>query len=215
METINDIIINEFVLCGYKPVEDIDGHMLIGSTSGIDYWLVSQDSNDINRQKELFDRITGLSIDLRFVDKNLNLLLLINTDDEVNEKIDTIEIENEKSYFKKYVLVYNQESLNGLIGIMKEKKVKSISELILDTQYFNQLQSDIGQLTPITLLYSIAHKLPFIPINALPIVRTDIDLNLTEDLEALLQWVIDAPNNKEEIEKYINDSINSKGNEES
>ena len=207
METINDIIINEFVLCGYKFVEDIDGRMLIGSTSGIDYWLVSQNPNDFNKQKELFDRIIELSTDVRFVEKNLSLLLLVDMDDSNNQKIDTIKIENEKSYFKKYVLKYNQESVKGLIDIITEKKVKSVAELILDTQYFNQLQSEIGQLTPITLLYSISHKLPFIPINASLVVRTDTDLNFTEDLVGLMQWVMNVPDNSEKIEKYIIDSI--------
>lgn len=207
METINDIIINEFVLCGYKPVKDINGHMLIDSTSGIDYWLVSQNLNAFIKQKELFDRIIELSTDMKFVEKNLSLLLLVDMDDSNNQKIDTIEIENEKSYFKKYVLKYNQESVKGLIGIITEKKVKSVAELVLDTQYFNQLQSDTGQLTPITLLYSIAHKLPFIPINSSPVVRTDTDLNLTENLVGLMQWVMNAPDNGEKIEKYVIDSI--------
>ena len=208
METINDIIINEFVLCGYKPIADIEGRMFIGSTSGVDYWLVSQNPNDFNKQNELFDRTIELSTDMRFVEKNLSLLLLVDMDNPDNEKLDTIKIENEKSYFKKYVLKYNQESVKGLIGIITEKKVKSVAELVLDTQYFNQLQSDTGLLTPITLLYSIAHKLPFIPINSSPVVRTDTNLNLTENLVGLMQWVMNAPDNSEKIEKYVIDSIN-------
>lgn len=208
METINDIIINEFVLCGYKPIADIEGRMFIGSTSVVDYWLVSQNPNDFNKQNELFDRTIELSTDMRFVEKNLSLLLLVDMDNPDNEKLDTIKIENEKSYFKKYVLKYNQESVKGLIGIITEKKVKSVAELVLDTQYFNQLQSDTGLLIPITLLYSIAHKLPFIPINSSPVVRTDTNLNLTENLVGLMQWVMNAPDNSEKIEKYVIDSIN-------
>ena len=215
METINDIIINEFALCGYKTITDIEDHLFIYSTSGIDYWLISQKPDDFNKQKELFDRIIKQSVEMKFVEKNLSLLLLVNMDDATNESIDTIMIENEKSYFKKYVLKYNQESVSGVIHILKENKAKSIAELILEPQYFDQLRSDIGQLTPITLLYSIAHKLPFIPINASPIVRTDMDLNLSEDSANLLQWVIDAPNSNEEIENYIYDSINNEENEES
>lgn len=208
METINDIIINEFVFCGYRPIIDFKGRMFICSTNGSDYWLVSQNPNDFNKQKELYDRIIELSTDMRFVEKNLSLLLLVDMDNPDNEKLDTIKIENEKSYFKKYVLMYNQDSVKGLIGIITEKKVKSVAELVLDTQYFNQLQSDTGQLTPITLLYSIAHKLPFIPINSTPVVRTDTNLNMTENLVGLMQWVMNAPDNSEKIEKYVIDSIN-------
>lgn len=216
MENINDIIINEFQKWGYTQVNEVDGRPFFinaNYTTCVDYWLVSYDIDDFNNQKGIFDKVMEISTNMKFVEKNLSLLLLVDMDNPNNKKNDTIEIENEKSYFKKYVLKYNQESVKGLIDIINEKKAKSIAELTLDIQYFSKLQSDIGQLTPNTLLYSIAHKLPFIMINPIPIVRTGVELNLTEELVGMMQWVTNAPNDTVEIVKYINDTINNEVNE--
>ena len=38
-------------------------------------------------------------------------------------------------------------------------------------------------------------------------------LNITEDLNSLMQWVTNAPDDTIEIEKYINDSIDNEVNE--
>lgn len=213
MENINDIIINEFNEWGYAQVGEVDVRPFFNKVNDTDYWLVSNVLDDFNNQGRIFDIIMEQSTDMKFVEKNLSLLLLVDMDDPNNKKNDAIEIENEKSYFKKYVLKYNQESVKGLIDIINEKKAKSIAELILDNQCFNKLQSDIGQLTPNTLLYSIAHKLPFIMINTTPIARTGVDLIITKDLNSLMQWVANAPNDTIEIEKYINDSIDNEVNE--
>lgn len=213
MENINDIIINEFNEWGYAQVGEVDVRPFFNKVNDTDYWLVSNVLDDFNNQRRIFEKIMEQSTNMKFVEKNLSLLLLVDMDDPNNKKNDTIEIENEKSYFKKYVLKYNQESVKGLIDIINEKKAKSIAELTLDIQYFNKLQSDIGQLTPNTLLYSIAHKLPFIMINTTPIARTGVDLNITEDLNSLMQWVTNAPDDTIEIEKYINDSIDNEVNE--
>lgn len=212
METINDIVINEFDLCGYKPLAEIDRCILMGATEGVDYWLISFNVKDFDIQKDLFDKVMTLSSSFNYIEKNLSLLLLSNIDDEANKNIDVVNIENDKSYFKKYVLEYNQKSVRELLEIMAERNLNSISPLLQEDQIFSQLKDNVIAMAPISLLYGIAHKLPFIPINTSPVARADKKLNLTDDLNGLLQWVIDAPNN-EEIEEYINNTIKSDENE--
>ncbi len=212
METIKDIVTNEFELNGYKTLAGFDGCIFMGATEGVDYWLISFNVIDFDIQKVLFDKVMTLSSNFNYIEKNLSLLLLSNIDDEANKNIDVVNIENDKSYFKKYVLEYNQKSVRELLEIMAERNVNSISLLLQEDQFFSQLKDNVIAMSPISLLYGIAHKLPFIPINTSPVARADEKLNLTDDLNGLLQWVIDAPNN-EEIEEYINNSIKSDENE--
>jgi hypothetical protein len=212
METINDIVINEFDICGYKPLAEFDGCILMGASEGVDYWLISFNLKDFDIQKELFDKVMTMSLSFDYIEKNLSLLLLSNIDDEANKNRDVVNIENDKSYFKKYVLEYNQKSARELLEIMVERNVNSISPLLQEDQCFSQLKDNVEAMSPISLLYGIAHKLPFIPIKTSPIARADEKLNLTDDLSSLLQWVVEAPNN-EEIEEYINNSIKRDENE--
>jgi|GEM_PF-902374 len=208
METINDIILNEFRVCGYNKVADIDGRSFMSATFGTDYWLVSSnidDVADIDKQLQLYNNVIEQKNGRKFVEKNLSLLLLVNMDEKNNIDTDFVQIENDKFYFKKYVLKYNQESVNGLIEMMKQNHVQNISPLLLNDSNFEQLRETANTLSAISLLYSIAHKLTFIPIPSSSKPREDMELNLnSSELQDLLDWVNDAPSSENEIDTYLN-----------
>lgn len=208
METINDIVANEFALNGYKKILEIEGRSLTKAAQGTDYWVIGSDVNDYYKQKELFDDILNRQERFEFIEKNLSLLLLINVSNQENKDIDIIQIENDKSYFKKYVIKYDQESVKGLIEIMKKQAARSIASLLLDMQYFVQLKEETDHQTAVSLLYNIAHKLPFIPLMSSQKQRVEANLEFdSSELTDLLKWVNDAPTDENRIEKYINDSI--------
>lgn len=203
METINDIILNEFSVCGYK-VADIDGRSFMSAQDGFDYWIVSSNVDDVVNQRQLFENVIEQTSEFKFVEKNLSLLLLVND----NIDTDVVQIENDKLYFKKYVLKYNQESVNGLIEMMTQNHVQNISPLLLVDSNFEQFRETANTLSAISLLYSIAHKLTFIPIPSSSKPREDTELNLdSSELQELLEWVKNAPSNETDIETYLNNLI--------
>lgn len=208
METIKDIVANEFALNGYKRILEIEGRPLMKASSGTDYWVIGSDVKDYYKQKELFDNIPKQQENFEFIEKNLSLLLLINVNNQENKDVDVIQIENDKSYFKKYVIKYDQESVKGLIEIMEKQAAESIASLLLDMQYFVQLKEETEHQTAVSLLYNISHKLPFIPLMAAQKQRVETHLEFeSSELTDLLTWVNDAPTDENRIEKYINDSI--------
>lgn len=208
METINDIILKEFDVCNYKKVADIDGRPFMSATVGIDYWLVSSKVDDVVNQTQLFKKVMEQTSECKFVEKNLSLLLLVNIDGHNNIDTEVVQIENDKFYFKKYVLKYNQESVNGLIEMMTQNHVQNISPLLLVDSNFEQFRETANTLSAISLLYSIAHKLTFIPIPSSSKPREDTELNLdSSELQDLLEWVKNAPSNETDIDTYLNNLI--------
>ena len=208
METINDIILKEFDVCNYKKVADIDGRPFMSATVGIDYWLVSSKVDDVVNQTQLFKKVIEQTSECKCVEKNLSLLLLVNIEGQNNIDTEVVQIENDKFYFKKYVLKYNQESVNGLIEMMTQKHVQTISPLLLDDSNFEQLRSSEDTLSAISLLYSIAHKLTFIPIPSSSKPREDTKLNLdSSELQNLLDWVKNSPSTDTDIDTYLNNLI--------
>lgn len=208
MENINDIIANEFAINGYDKIYEIERRPLMKASSGIDYWLVGVNANDFYNQKELFDSILMQQEKFDFIEKNLSLLLLVDVNNSSNKDVDVIQIENDKSFFKKYVIKYDQESAKGLIEIMANEAVQSIASLLLNMEYFVQLKKEVNQQSAISLLYNIAHKLPFIPLMSSTKQRIEAALDFdSSELTDLLKWVNDAPTDEKRIEKYVNDSI--------
>lgn len=211
MENINDIILNEFCVCGYNKIADIDGRSFMSATFGTDYWLVSSnidDVADIDKQLQLYNKVIEQTTECKFVEKNLSLLLLVNLDKKNNVDTDFVQVENDKFYFKKYVLKYNQESVTGLIEMMTQNHVQNICPLLLDDSIFEQFRETANTLSAISLLYSIAHKLTFIPIPSSSKPREDTKLNLDSfELQNLLDWVKNSPSTDTDIDTYLNNLI--------
>jgi len=89
--------------------------------------------------------------------------------------------------------------------MMKQNHVQNISPLLLNDSNFEQLRETANTLSAISLLYSIAHKLTFIPIPSSSKPREDMELNLnSSELQDLLDWVNDAPSSENEIDTYLN-----------
>ena len=75
-------------------------------------------------------------------------------------------------------------------------------------QYFVQLKEEADHQTAVSLLYNIAHKLPFIPLMAVQKQRVEAHLEFdSSEWTDLLKWVDDAPTDENRIERYINESI--------
>jgi hypothetical protein len=186
METINDIIRNEFELNGYapcnsdklKPTESLYKHRQC-----CDYWLITSSIESYENQQEVFNAIQ----ELENLNKNVSMLILHN---ETKKPIDEVGIENDSYFFKKYVLEFSDDSVSKLIAIMDQSGFSSIKDLVMMPASFERFGNEVES-GPYTLLYAIIHKLPFIPIEVhnkdinfdrLEIIMDSDDFKLISDL---------------------------------
>ena len=81
--------------------------------------------------------------------------------EQISEGIlDTIiEIENDPFYFKKYVLAYTTKSSKETI---EKISPENFSSMLMQPKSFKALKDEAEVSDPYHLLYSIAHKLPFL-----------------------------------------------------
>ena len=203
MRTMLDIICSEFVRWGYSLKREFDGYRFFASNVGFDYWIVCSNIDVMTNQKSLYDKLEEFKCEFEYIEKNITLLLLIDNEGDL-KRIDTIKVENNKSYFKKFVLQYTEKSASELNNILTENRVDSIADLLLSEQYFTQLKYDSQIFNGVTLLYSIAHKLPFIPIKSVTKEKSKINLNFSsQELDDLFEWVNQSPSEERDLYVYL------------
>lgn len=203
MRTMLELICFEFERWGYSLKREFDGIFLFASNVGSDYWIVCSNIDVIPIQKSLYDKLEEFKCEFEYIEKNITLLLLIDNEGDL-KRIDTIKVENNKSYFKKFVLQYTEKSVSELNNILTENKVDSIADLLLSEQYFTHLKYDSQTLNGVTLLYSIAHKLPFIPIKSITKEKSKINLNFSsQELDDLFEWVNQSPSEERDLYVYL------------
>ena len=126
-----------------------------------------------------------------------------------------VEVETDKFFFKKYVLLYTDSAWNMLKDNILVYKEKSLSAYLVETENFEKLKAD----TPdgaYSLLYGIAHKLPFLLVEmqksklklSYPAFWSSPDVLKTND------WVNGISDEHDDLEKYLDAIINSIGNEQ-
>lgn len=172
-----------------------------------DYWIISYDF-DINNQEKLFKNIhrTEIAEDPTF-NKNLSLLFVKKMDNIDLSTIDEsiIDIENDPYYFKKYVLAYTQESSQQLFKLLSEDfSGISLSDIMMMSESFKKLQEE-KSFGPYHLLYSLAHKIPFLTMDIKPKNYDDVaKLTIEEDDKPLMDSIEGInSNNGEEIMRRL------------
>lgn len=143
------------------PVQGENNILYFRHTTYEDNWLVAQGVKVYDMQQETYEKfLEQFKSVYSIVEKNISLLMLIDND-MLQEDIDEVGIENDPLYFKKYVLRYDESSLSSLKRRIESLAEKHFEDLIMQEGTFNAMKNgDSGA----TLLYSIVHKLPFIPI---------------------------------------------------
>lgn len=160
METFIDFIRKQFEENGYSVLETIHNDVLfLKNKEHEDYWLIALSLECYQNQDNLFHEIqSSLLEDYPLAVKNSSLLILYDTKTGLLESNELIEVENDPLYFKKYVLVYTENSYKELKDILGGV---SVSDLAMNNAMFKRMMNE-EVLGPATLLYSIMHKLPFI-----------------------------------------------------
>ena len=129
---------------------------------------------------------------------------------QISEDIlDTIiEIENDPFYFKKYVLAYTTESSKETI---EKFSPENFSPMLMQPKSFKALKDEADSSGPYHLLYSIAHKLPFL--------MTDVQVHDTtllsnqytpsEELQDTFIWMQSINLDAEDFTKEVRNKFES------
>ena len=198
METIDDLIRKIFQRCGYSLVPVKRYTFAVMDKSSHDYWLIIHDFQ-LENQAELFENIKDAFEDESFI-KNISVLCIRCVEEIDLQHVDNeiLEIENDPYFFKKYVLAYTHESEGELVPLIDKEfnSGKTISEVVMDKEVFKKLKEET-YFGAYHLLYSIAHKLPFMTMDVSPkdfdaVADFMIKLDETKNLLVSIQDITDA-----------------------
>lgn len=217
METIDELIYSEFSKVEYSVIGRIANAPIFVNNDNSDFWLIMDDYDiDVEFQKSLADNYEGIMDGYIAAAKNTSVLVLKKVEyiNDANKNW-AVEVENDKFYFKKYVLLYTDTAWNMLKDNILVYKEKSLSAYLVETKNFEKLKAD----TPdgaYSLLYGIAHKLPFLLVE---MQKSKLKLSYpafwsSSDVLKINDWVNGISDEDEDIEKYLDEIINSIGNEQ-
>lgn len=217
METIDELICSEFSKVEYSVIGSIANAPIFANNDNSDFWLIMDDYDiDVEFQKSLADNYEGTMDGYIAAAKNTSVLVLKKVEyiNDANKNW-AVEVENDKFFFKKYVLLYTDTAWNMLKDNVLVYKEKSLSSYLVETENFEKLKGDTSD-GAYSLLYGIAHKLPFLLVEmqksklklSYPAFWSSSDVLKTND------WVNGISDEDDDIEKYLNEIINSIGNEQ-
>ncbi|MDX1699164.1 MAG: ABC-three component system middle component 1 [Melioribacteraceae bacterium] len=163
-EIINDVLLGS----SFESVKRFEFGELY-QNSQIDvfyYWLVVHTDTLTpelisSLQDEYFDECKKV-VDSPSFNKNTSLLILYETNPlEIIKGLVQL-IEEDPYQFKKYVIPYTNEALSDLKDQVKTEIYENLKLLISDNSVFQDYKSDYNNYNWRHLLYSVAHKLPFL-----------------------------------------------------
>lgn len=212
MENIKELIFEEFSEAGYSEIEKTERLPIWANESKSDFWMVFDDLNlDEDEQKDLYDEYRHITEAYQAAEKNISVLILkkVHQIEEV-ERQWAVETENDKLFFKKYVLLYTEEAYTKLRNQVLVDKEKHLSDYLSDGNVFKKLMSDEAD-GAYTLLYGIAHKLPFLLVQ---MEKSQLKLSYPnlEDSPVLMDtdaWINEFPDDEDEIEKQLSGILKS------
>lgn len=163
-EIINDIILGS----SFESVKSFDfGELYKNSQNDVFYyWLVVQTDHLTQEltnslQDEYFDECKKV-VDSPSFSKNTSLLILYETiPSKLNRGLVQL-IEEDPYQFKKYVIPYTSEALSDLKVQLKAKTFENVKHLMSDNSVFQDYKSKYKIYNWRHLLYTVAHKLPFL-----------------------------------------------------
>lgn len=134
------------------------------------YWLIIETdnlNNVIENQSNYFEQAKN-RINNEWFDKNVNLLVLHKVENFDNIQSSVLKIEEDPYLFKKQVILYKdteRENLNRAIEAEENTIKDFIENKILDEAIFKIHKENINNNDYESLLYRLAHKIPFIKLN--------------------------------------------------
>lgn len=202
---MNKFIIGLFTRFNYEVVKEADGLSFIKHKDYADFWIIKDAVNafKLEEQETIADKAKTTFNQYREAEKNTSLLVLLEVEQISEDILDTIiEIENDPFYFKKYVLAYTTKSSKETI---EKFSPENFSSMLMQPESFKALKDEADSSGPYHLLYSIAHKLPFL--------MTDVQVQDTsllsnqytpsEELQDTFKWMQSINLDAEDFTKEV------------
>lgn len=179
MENLTDLIYNEFKIAQYEEIgRGIWKHHVYN-----DFWVIVNLDGDYELdelQEEIFASLDCVRKEYPSSEKSTSLLIIQRMDRNAGKTPKkVIEDENNVYYFKKYVIQYTENEWSEAKTLIDEDR--SLGELLMETEVFEQVKQNVNSAN--RLLYTVAHKLPFImmraerkPYDPNPIIAVGADL---------------------------------------
>jgi hypothetical protein len=164
-----DNIINKIFEEKDHKEQEVSDFKIFSLRGHYNYWIIiNRDdlSSILEEQIDLFLKAKEIVGQAQF-DKNANLLILnkVTSIDAIN-KDHLLQIEEDLFHFKKSIIYYTEEELVKLKEVIDLSNVtRSIESMLLDENVFEQHKTRFDANEYQSLLYRIAHKIPFLRIN--------------------------------------------------
>lgn len=190
MEDILEFVFDEFIKAKYAVVKrDIkEFAYILKHNCHDDYWIIMNDF-DLEQQKEYFKTCQNIVGQDPASLKNISVLIVKEVENiGVDERQWCIDLENNPFFFKKYGLVYTMDAWSKLKKLFNSMPDDSFTSIIMKPELFSQYKD--GDNDEIALMYSIAHKMPFIMIET-PGMTLDIptEYGMNESQKDGLRWL--------------------------
>ena len=194
MENLIDLINHEFETAQYVELSDkIWKHEKYN-----DFWVILSVEGDYDLdklQEDVFAGLEGLRRDFPSSEKSTSMLIVQRVGDEATKDPQrVIADENNVYYFKKYVIQYTEEEWKEANKLLTNDG-RSLGELLMQPEVFERVKQD--EKSANRLLYTVAHKLPFIMMRA---ERKPYDPNPTITVDAGLQCLYERIENFKDME---------------
>lgn len=190
MEHLIDLISQEFTLAKYNYLEGgIWKHSIHN-----DFWVIVLVEGDYDLEKlqeEKYESLEKFRMDYPSSEKSTSLLILqlLHNDYEKNYKR-VIDDENNVFYFKKYVIQYSEAEWIEAMSLLENGQ--SLGKILMQTDVFERVKQDANSGN--ALLYTVAHKLPFIMMRAeRKSYAPNPSFSFNEDLQPLFESIEQFP----------------------
>lgn len=158
---MNKFITELFKQFNYEVIDEAGDISFFKHINYKDFWIIVNAVNafKLEDQETIAGKAKTTFAQYKEAEKNTSLLVLLQVE-QTSEGIlnDIVEIENDPFYFKKYVLTYTKSSMEAI----EQYGIKDFSLRLMQPRYFQALKKEAEVSGPYHLLYSIAHKLPFL-----------------------------------------------------
>ena len=201
---MNKFIIELFKQFNYEVIQKDDCISFIKHKDYADFWIIKDSVNEfkLEEQETIADKAKTTFAQHKEAEKNRSLLVLLEVEQISEGILDTIiEIENDPFYFKKYVLAYTKCSKETINVFSPE----NFSSILMRPESFRALKDEAESSGPHHLLYSIAHKLPFIMTD---VKMQDVTLLSNQyapnrELQDAFNWMKSIDLDAEDLEKEV------------
>lgn len=186
---MTDLICCEFEKANYESAD----RLLWKHKIYMDFWFVYMIDGNYELeevQNQIYERLSELRKKEPEMEKNTSLLILNKVEKDGKNRERIIADENDVYVFKKYVIQYTQEEWESIRTTIEEGA--PLGDFLMKDEHFASLKENPNG--PLSLLYNIAHKLPFVTMN---VTKKDYgisdEVHVPERIRSVLMWVDEIP----------------------